>query len=336
MSFLKLKRGLRIDKMSEEEAFLEQLMYQNNGVYYNFRNWRFYPKESISKKPYNYSALLGITFKHIPLYKRAIKDVRFIYSKWGNETPFNFAVNKQNENYFIEYHFFSKKNNSHDENKTFEKVKPILTYLNDEIDFEKIAIDVDFYMLSIIPGDDKKQEEFHYFSNIILPNKPIRTDDMGYIVNIDSIYEEGFCYDLLNYQTRSANKYYGFTRSEQIWDMFDKLIEITKSIFPNEDSALAKNIFKLPYLNTKLKELKGCCIPIVVAPKFNAVGLYFHAIDFKTFIHFLQYHEYSENFISDLIEKKNQLEHLLFDIKVDFILRNNEFIIKKTGFYGAF
>jgi hypothetical protein len=66
----------------------------------------------------------------------------------------------------------------------------------------------------------------------------------------------------------------------------------------------------------------------------NNYGFYFARLSFDNFIRFLIDVEFDKEFTDNLLEVKENLSYLLFDIGFDFVIENNDVVFTKYSFYG--
>ena len=78
------------------------------------------------------------------------------------------------------------------------------------------------------------------------------------------------------------------------------------------------------------------CKVICISSKRNANGIYYHGINIEQFLFFLKEFNYSSELINFVNENKNKLDYILFDVGFDYSIKNDNLVIKKSGFYGTF
>lgn len=180
------------------------------------------------------------------------------------------------------------------------------------------------------PSRLKVNENLHYFmfsidfSNDLLTGKQDLEEVHMYIGNPGSSVSSGICYSLTEEKTRLENLYYFFDAEKQMDDIIPKVI-CSAHI---DTSVIHLNEIILP-------ELKKCRV-IVVANKQQNDSIYFSGIDIDQFIFFLKKMDYNAKFISFAEENRSMLDHLKYDVGIDYRMEENRLRILKSGFYGFF
>lgn len=320
-----LKNNKLIDALSELSI--------NSGRYYNLRFVEYFPLIT-SNNPMPSSYLLKSSLNLIPFPEEIIDDVVKIIEQ-RNSIPTCFTINKiENQvesKYEIEYYFFQTKR--HNSNDTTNNIYNLIRMFSDNKVFNKKLINEDFYLLSITP--QKSQiKDFTYFTLNNLESSSNFIEILGFKVNVDFFKENGYTVNLINNTVSKANEYFVFIDQKTIWQLLTKLLKLAKELFPIEDPKIIFDFFDFPYLANPTMKLIGSSLPTGIAKKKNSIGLYFNGISFNRFILFLEYHRYPNKYIYDLKINKDNLKHLLFDIKIDLYIEHQTLKIKKTAFFG--
>jgi hypothetical protein len=145
-----------------------------------------------------------------------------------------------------------------------------------------------------------------------------------YIGNPGSIVSSGIAYkqDLSGFSLE--NFYFFFEARSQQQEILDKM---TESVFWDVDTERIGEIY--------LAELKDCDT-ICLANKPQCDTVYFSGIDIRQLILFCQWQNYPQRFLEFLIANQFQLDHLKYDVGVDYKWRRSELVCMKSGIYGSF
>ena len=78
------------------------------------------------------------------------------------------------------------------------------------------------------------------------------------------------------------------------------------------------------------------CEKMCVANKREGDGLYFSRVDTDAFVGFLRARNYPAELVAWVDAEKRRLNHLLWDVGIDFTRVGQRAVIRKSGFYGSF
>lgn len=78
------------------------------------------------------------------------------------------------------------------------------------------------------------------------------------------------------------------------------------------------------------------CHTICVANKRQNDTVYFSGVDVDQFLFFLKRLRYPPAIIDDVERNRSKLDHLLYDVGFDYITRDDELRVVKSGYYGVF
>lgn len=98
-------------------------------------------------------------------------------------------------------------------------------------------------------------------------------------------------------------------------------------MFLEDSAALAQTV-----LRPELRDCRTVCL----ANKRTTNTIYYSEVTIQQLLFFLQWQLYPENFCQFVIEHQNELNHLKYDVGVDYRLRNGEVEFVKSGIYGIF
>lgn len=145
-----------------------------------------------------------------------------------------------------------------------------------------------------------------------------------YIGNPSTAVSSGICYSLTKEGLKLSNLYYFFDRKEHWEDI------INKTACSAHLSLTQLTIEEL--LWPEIIE----CETIVVANKKNNDGLYFSRINIDQLIGFLKRCNYPYGIINFVEKNRNNLDHMLYDVGIDYIMKNGKVEIVKSAYYGFF
>lgn len=145
-----------------------------------------------------------------------------------------------------------------------------------------------------------------------------------YVGNPGSTVSSGIAYALRPRGTTLENFYFFFDAHSQLQEAADKI-----SCSAYFDAA------RVPLDEVLIPELRACQT-ICVANKQTHDCVYFSGIDVGQLIYFLQRFDYPEPIVAFVREHRLQLDHLRFDVGVDYRMENGRLRSLKSGYYGVF
>lgn len=145
-----------------------------------------------------------------------------------------------------------------------------------------------------------------------------------YIGNPGSLVSSGIAYRQDASGTTLENFYFFFDAKTEQSKIVDKM---TESAFWDVQLDELDKIL--------VPELKGCDT-ICLANKPQCDTVYYSGIDVRQLIYFCQWQDYPQRFIEFLIANAFQLDHLKYDVGVDYRWRKGELELLKSGIYGSF
>jgi hypothetical protein len=78
------------------------------------------------------------------------------------------------------------------------------------------------------------------------------------------------------------------------------------------------------------------CGTICLANKRTCNTVYFSGVNVQQFLFFLEWQHYPDDFQHFVRSHQNELDHLLYDVGIDYRINDNAVHAVKTGFYGVF
>lgn len=182
----------------------------------------------------------------------------------------------------------------------------------------------------LVPCDIKANEDHHYFmfsididDDLISGKKDLEEIHM-YIGNTGSTVSSGICYSLKNRGTRLENFYFFFDAKKEMSKITNK---VSCSAYMDSTEININQILWPELLNCKV---------IVVANKQKNDSVYFSGIDVDQLIFFLKRMDYPAELISFVEENRSNLDHLQYDVGVDYRMEGKDLVFLKSGYYGIF
>ena len=145
-----------------------------------------------------------------------------------------------------------------------------------------------------------------------------------YVGNPGSTVSSGIAYALRAQGTTLENFYFFFDAATQ-------LAEASKKIC----SSAHFDDTRMPVDAVLVPELRDCRT-ICVANKQTHDCVYFSGVDVGQLLFFLRRLRYPETIVSFVQQNSAKLDHLLFDVGIDYRMRAGRLAILKSGYYGVF
>ena len=145
-----------------------------------------------------------------------------------------------------------------------------------------------------------------------------------YIGNPSTAVSSGICYSLTKKGLQMNNLYYFFDRQRHWQDIVAKTFCSAHLRLP--DIVIDELLW--PELTD--------CQTIVVANKKHNDGLYFSRIGVSSLILFLKRCGYPNRLIDFIETNSDRLDHLLYDVGIDYVMEGNSITILKSAYYGFF
>lgn len=156
----------------------------------------------------------------------------------------------------------------------------------------------------------------------IMSNKMI--EGIDYYINGPGRVFSGVSF-YLNEQGAQFKNHYDFYNPEN--EMEQIITKIKRSAFADFSEIDTSEVLFPEIVN---------CKSICVCNKRYNDGLYFVGLDVNQLLFCLKKLNYPENIILFIESNKSQLDHLQFEISFDYLTKNNELVIFKSGYYGTF
>ena len=79
-----------------------------------------------------------------------------------------------------------------------------------------------------------------------------------------------------------------------------------------------------------------CCSTLVVANKRTNDAVYFTRVGVDALLSFLQRLDYPRSLVEFVISQRGRLDHLRYDLALDFRMEEGQMNLLKSSFYGYF
>jgi len=293
-------------KLTEENILIKSL--HNTNFDYILEKYDTNIKTFYYPSSYIYEIFVSSNFKNI-------LDNTIKLQKYFGVNKTVYGIKKVNDEYFFEYYYYyPNENNKHN-------LLNILNFFN----IKKNINLKNYYLVSfeLKNSDVNKLEELNiYFTkNDCNHNKPINYHN-DFIICKECLECYNVTLNILSNKLEYKNNYKFFYR---------------KSSYNEEIFNYAKSIIKKNIDLTKIfsANLLSCRKSICITQKPNSYGFYFAGLPFDNFIKFIEDTNFNNEFCNNLINNKDKLSYLLFDIGFDIIIKEDDSILfTKVSFYG--
>ncbi|HEX4410172.1 MAG TPA: hypothetical protein VH206_15470 [Xanthobacteraceae bacterium] len=143
-----------------------------------------------------------------------------------------------------------------------------------------------------------------------------------YIGNPGSSVSSGICYELSNAGLRLANFYFFFDAKKEMGEVVAKV-----------SCSAHHDLRGLPISAILRPELVDCGVIVVANKKFHD-GIYFSRIKIDQLIGFLERERFPADLVAFIREYRNGLDHMLYDVGLDYVVENGAVKVLKSAFYG--
>jgi hypothetical protein len=143
-----------------------------------------------------------------------------------------------------------------------------------------------------------------------------------YVGNPGSSVSSGICYELSNVDLRLANFYFFFDARKEMEDIVAKV-----------SCSAHHDLRGLPVSGILRPELLDCGV-IVVANKKLHDGIYFSRIKIDPLVGFLEREGFPAALVDFAKEYRNGLDHMLYDVGIDYVVEHGAVRVLKSAFYG--
>ena len=143
-----------------------------------------------------------------------------------------------------------------------------------------------------------------------------------YVGNPGSTVSSGICYEFSPAGLRLANFYFFFNARTEMDQIVGKVA-----------SSSHHDLRGLPIAAILRPELLDCEVIVVANKKFND-GVYFSRIKIDPLIGFLERENFPAGLVDFAKEHRDGLDHMLYDVGIDYAVEGGAVKVLKTAFYG--
>jgi hypothetical protein len=143
-----------------------------------------------------------------------------------------------------------------------------------------------------------------------------------YIGNPGSNVSSGICYELSATGLRLANFYFFFDARKEM-----------DAIVAKVNCSAHHDLREVPVAAILRPELVDCGVIVVANKKFND-GVYFSRIKIDQLIGFLERERFPAELTGFATEYRDGLDHMLYDVGLDYVVENGAVKVVKSAFYG--
>lgn len=178
--------------------------------------------------------------------------------------------------------------------------------------------------------DVRANEQLPYFmfsidiDDVLLKRKRDLDVVHMYVGNPGSAVSSGIAYGVRRDSVKLENFYFFFDAKTQLEDAASKIC-----CSPHFDPS------RLRYEQILWPELSNCQT-ICVANKQQNDCVYFSGVNVEQLLYFLRRLEYPRELIAMVEENRANLDHLLYDVGIDYRTRGSSIEVLKSGYYGVF
>jgi len=276
-------------------------------VFYDYCLWEYRPIAPPAGKLRSVNLLAhsfevaGITpraFELIPALRAGIGQSRTV---WG--------VKRRGETLSWEFYFYDYRRRERERSitKVLEILRPFVAC---EV---RASEDRPYFMFSLDVTDD------------LLSGRDTLGEVHMYVGNVGSTVSSGICYALTAGRgPRLENFYFFFDARRQ-----------TKEIVGKVASSAHLDASRLHIDQIVWPELRDCRV-IVVANKQQNDGIYFSGITVDQLLFFLKRTDYPAALVRFIEERRGLLDHLTYDVGLDYRMEGSELVFLKSAYYGVF
>ena len=143
-----------------------------------------------------------------------------------------------------------------------------------------------------------------------------------YVGNPGSNVSSGICYEFSKTGLRLANFYFFFNARTEMRDIVAKV------------NCSAHHDLRGAPVNAILRpDLLDCEVIVVANKKFND-GVYFSRIKIDPLIGFLEAERFPRELVDFARQHRNGLDHMLYDVGIDYVIVDGNVKVVKSAFYG--
>jgi hypothetical protein len=275
-------------------------------VFFDYCLWQYTPPAPCHDK-FRSVNLLFHSFEIAGVDERMFKLVGLIRDGIGLSRTV-WGVNLAGSDMRWEYYFYDYRRRERERSITriLEVISPFVScevLANEDLQYFMFSIDMDNDLVSGIRGLDA----IHM-----------------YIGNVGSTVSSGICYSLTKGGSRLENFYFFFDPKTQA----DQIVGKATSSAYLDSAAIEVERILWP-------ELWNCRV-IVVANKQRNDSVYFSGINVDQLTFFMRKMNYPIEIVSFVERNRGNLDHLQYDVGIDYRMEGKDLVFLKSGYYGVF
>lgn len=277
-----------------------------NDQYLNYCLWPYEPSSSTAER-YRPATLLFHSFDISKIDARAFTLVDRIRAAIG---PFKtvWGVKWIDGTLGWEFYFYDYQRRDREVSisRVLDAIRPLIDCpisVNEQLPYFMFSLDVSDAMLT----GEQQMDVVHM-----------------YVGNPGSTVSSGIAYAVKQNETLLENFYFFFDAKTQMDEAAEKIC-CSARLDPK----------KIDLDEVLWPELSSCQT-ICVANKQTTDTVYFSGVDVDQLLFFLRRMKYPEAITTFVVSNRDRLNHLLYDVGIDYIANGDELSIVKSGYYGVF
>jgi hypothetical protein len=143
-----------------------------------------------------------------------------------------------------------------------------------------------------------------------------------YVGNPGSSVSSGICYEFSNAGLRLANFYFFFDAHKEMDDIVAKV-----------SCSAHHDLRGLPVSAILRPDLVDCGVIVVANKKFHD-GIYFSRVKIEQLLGFLERERFPVELVAFTKQYRNSLDHMLYDVGIDYVVEGGAVKVIKSAFYG--
>jgi len=277
-----------------------------NDRYFDYCLWEYAPAKPPQGKMRS-SNLLMHSFLLEQLGQTAFDVIAAIRNGFGMSRTV-WGIKQENGRISWELYFYDyeRRQRTRSITRLLEIIRPWITCdlrVNEHSDYFMFSVDLNQALLS----GEKPMDELQMY--------------MG---NVGSTVSSGICYAVTKEAMTMKNFYFFFDAPTQGREIVDKVC-----------SSVYLDLEKFELDSLLWPELRECQT-IVVSNKRTHDGLYFSRITIDQLLFFLKKTSFPQEQIAFAELHRDQLDHLLYDVGIDYRMENGQIKVLKSAYYGVF
>ena len=274
--------------------------------FYSYCLWEYKPVASPDNK-FRSANLLYHSFDFAGIDERIFEVVSAIRKAIGFDMTV-WGVKLLGDDLGWEFYFYD-----YERRKRERSITRVLDAIRPYIPCTIRANENDFYFMFSIDIDN----------DIVSGNQDLEMIHM-YIGNPGSTVSSGISYSLTDNGRRLENYYFFFDPKTQLNEVIGK---VNCSAFI-DTTVIGIDSILWPELRK--------CHTICIANKQHNDCAYFSGINVDQFLFFLRKMDYPRRIVSYVEENRGVLDHILYDVGIDYRMEGGELVVLKSGYYGTF